>query len=302
MSPPELPVTRPATTPTTTPTTTPDQEMGPPPRRDPLLKVDGQARSLARRLLRCADVATLATLAPNDGSKDGLAACLPPGFADAFPFASLVTVATAYDGAPLLLLSQLSVHTRALQGDPRCSLLLRQSTSTHGDPLAQPRLSIVGEALRLDRNHPQRPAMLDRFLARHPTAARYADFPDFDLYRVQVAAALLNGGFARAFALGRDDLITSLGDDLAAFTDAAPTIVVKLNTEHAEEVRLMAQQFGGDMAPGAWRVVGLDPGGIDLKSEQHSIRVDFDAADVSATRLGAHVAKLVAQARERGDH
>ena len=50
------------------PVTTAVPETGPPPRRDPLLKVDGQARNLARRLLRCADVATLATLAPNDGS------------------------------------------------------------------------------------------------------------------------------------------------------------------------------------------------------------------------------------------
>lgn len=283
------------------PVTTPDQDMGPPPRRDPLLKVDGQARSLARRLLRCADVATLATLAPNDGSKDGLAACLPPGFADAFPFASLITVATAYDGAPLLLLSQLSVHTRALQGDPHCSLLLRPSSPGHGDPLAQPRLSLVGEAERLDRNHPHRPAMLERFLARHPAAARYADFPDFDIYRVQVAAALLNGGFARAFALGREDLVTSLGDDLTAFTDAATTIMVKLNTEHAEDVRLMAQQLCGDMAPGTWRVVGLDPRGIDLKADQHSIRLDFDAAGVSAALLATHVARLAAQARERGD-
>ena len=91
------------------------------------------------------------------------------------------------------------------------------------------------------------------------------------------------------------------GGDLAAFTEAAPTIAMKLNTEHAEEVRLMAQQLRGDMAPGAWRVVGLDPHGIDLKSEHHSIRVDFDVAGVSAAGLAAHVAKLVAQARERSD-
>lgn len=273
----------------------------PSPRRDPLLQVDGQARNLGRRLLRCADVATLATLAVNLSASDALAAHLPPGFADPFPFASLVTVATAYDGAPLLLLSQLSVHTRALQGDPRCSLLLRQSVIEGGDPLAQPRLSVVGQAERLDRDHPQRIWMIERFLERHPQAVRYADFPDFDLYRIEVAAALLNGGFARAYALGRDDLITPLGDDLAAFAGAAPALIAHLNTDHAEEVRLMAQQQCGETATGAWRVTGLDPRGIDLKSDQRSIRLDFDPAGVPAARLAAHVSTLVAQARERGD-
>ena len=129
-----------------------------PSRRDPLLPVDDHARHLGRRLLRCADVATLATLAGAHGESGGLAAQLPAGFADLFPFASLVTVASAYDGAPLLLLSQLSVHTQALQNDPRCSLLLRQAGEGRSDPLAQPRLSVVGHVERLARQHPQREA------------------------------------------------------------------------------------------------------------------------------------------------
>jgi hypothetical protein len=41
-----------------------------------------------------------------------------------FPFASLVTVATAPDGSPILLLSRLAAHTRHLEADPgfRCCL------------------------------------------------------------------------------------------------------------------------------------------------------------------------------------
>lgn len=272
-----------------------------PPQRDPLLQVDAQARSLGRRLLRCADVATLATLAGHVDQGDGLAARLPASFGGPFPFASLVTVATGYDGAPLLLLSQLSVHTRALQGESRCSLLLRQSPAGAGDPLAHPRLSVVGRAERLDRGHPQRTWMLERFLSRHPPAVRYAEFPDFELYRIEVAAALLNGGFARAYALAHDDLITPLGDDLDAFAETAPSLVTGLNTEHAEEVRLMAQQLCGETATGAWRVAGLDPRGIDLKSGRRSIRLDFDPGGVPASRLAGHVRALVAQARERGD-
>ena len=211
-------------------------------------------------------------------------------------------MASAYDGAPLLLLSQLSVHTQALQNDPRCSLLLRQAGEGRSDPLAQPRLSVVGHVERLARQHPQREAMLQRFVERHPHASLYAAFPDFDVYRVEIAAALLNGGFARAYALGRDDLIEPLDDDQAAFAQAAPAVIQALNSGRREEVRLVAQERCGEMASTSiWRVVGIDPHGIDLKSETRSIRFEFEAPAVTAATLVSRVDAVMTQARERGD-
>src|SRR3954454_16838626 len=59
-----------------------------------------------------------------------------------FPFASLVTVATHWDGSPLLLLSRLSSHTANLEEYPRASILL--SETRKGDPLAHPRLTVMG--------------------------------------------------------------------------------------------------------------------------------------------------------------
>ena len=60
----------------------------------------------ARRLLRAARVGTLASAA------------------DGQPFASLVTPACAPDLSLLLLLSDLSEHTRHLRAEPRCSVLV----------------------------------------------------------------------------------------------------------------------------------------------------------------------------------
>ncbi len=278
-------------------------------KRDPLLPVDDHARLLGRRLLRCADTATLATLADSGGEDSALAAVVPTGSvgtpAGPFPFASLVTVATAYDGAPLLLLSQLSVHTKALQADPRCSLLLRQTsdgTSGAGDPLAQPRLSLVGQAERLDREHPQRGAMLQRFVDRHPRASLYAAFPDFDVYRIEISGALLNGGFARAYRLGHDDLISTPQADLSGFAQTAPQLIQHLNSERQEEIRLLARERCGETtSTSVWRVVGLDPHGIDLKADSRSIRFEFDPPAAAATSLAARVEAILTQARERGD-
>jgi len=128
--------------------------------------------------LRSSRVGTLATL---DGSGG--------------PFASLVTVATAPDGSPLLLLSQLASHTRHLDKDGRMSLLL--ADSGEGDPLTHPRATITGVAEKL-AGPEVREAAKARFLAKHPKAALYADFADFSFWRIAMDQVHLNGGFARA--------------------------------------------------------------------------------------------------------
>ena len=54
--------------------------------------------------------------------RSGALATLMPGSGD--PYCSLVNVATAADGAPLI--SRLAVHTKNVLADPRVSLIRRQ--------------------------------------------------------------------------------------------------------------------------------------------------------------------------------
>src|SRR5205085_10419694 len=81
---------------------------------------------LGKSLLRGTRAGTLATLDRNTGH----------------PFASLVTVATDIDGSPVILTSRLSTHTANLEADGRASVLLAQTGK--GDPLAHPRLTVLG--------------------------------------------------------------------------------------------------------------------------------------------------------------
>src|SRR5437773_9809962 len=80
----------------------------------------------AKKLLREARSGALATLMPGSGD----------------PYCSLVNVATAADGSPVLLLSRLAVHTRNLATDPRASLMLAESRE--GDPLEGARVMLMG--------------------------------------------------------------------------------------------------------------------------------------------------------------
>ena len=127
----------------------------------------------ARRLMRSRDHAALAT------SLGG------------HPYVSLVAVACEADARPLLLLSDLAQHTSNLLADPRVSLLL-DDTRGHRDPLAGPRLTLLGRAARCEDPH-----SAARFAARHPASAGYAGFADFHLYRVAIERGHLVAGFGR---------------------------------------------------------------------------------------------------------
>src|SRR4051812_10521253 len=180
----------------------------------PALEFD--AVGIAKSLLRSIRAGALATLDRAGG----------------FPFASLVTVATDYDGSPLLLTSRLSVHTRNLEQDSRASVLLAERGK--GDPLAHPRLTVVGRA---ERTQDER--MRERFLARHPKARLYAGFGDFSFWRLEMTAAHLNGGFARAMDLTADQIRTDLTGSEALLA-AEPSALEHLNADHREALVLYA--------------------------------------------------------------
>ena len=107
------------------------------------------------------------------------------------PYVSLVLVAFDSGGAPLLLLSDLAQHTQNLLSDSRVSLLF-DGTGEYADPLTGPRLTVLGVAERCDDA-----SALERYATRHPSAALYAGFNDFHLYRVTIARGHFISGFGK---------------------------------------------------------------------------------------------------------
>jgi hypothetical protein len=226
----------------------------------------------ARCLLRAAAAATLATTAEGQ------------------PFASLVTPGTAPDGAPLLLLSSLSEHTRQLRAEPRCALLV-SGTPESVNPQTAPRVTLTGLAELVPEE--EVPALKARWLARHPYAAMYADFGDFALWRIRPGGALLVGGFARAHRIRLADLKPA-AEAVAAIEAAAAGIIGHVNADHADAVAAIATGLLGG-APGDWRMVTVDVDGADLAAGEEVRRLAWSApvADPGGVR-----AELVRAARE----
>jgi len=233
----------------------------------------------AKSLLRRIRAGALATLAPPDAS----------------PFATLINIATEPDGSPILLMSQLSAHTRHLAADPRLSLLLAQSGE--GDPLSHPRLTLTGKAEKITEPE-RRAALRARFLARHPKSALYADFGDFAFYRVNIEQAHLNGGFGKTARFDAATLLSDLqGAD--AFLASEAGALAHMNADHKEALALYATMLAG--APqGEWQATGLDPEGMDLAFEDLTARVAFPQRVTDGEGLRKVLVDLAKAARGAG--
>lgn len=239
---------------------------------------DFDPKSLAKELLRATRAGSLATIDRNTG----------------YPFASLVNVATDVDGAPLILVSRLSTHTANLEQDGRASVLL--AAAGKGDPLAHPRLTLLGGFVEVARGAAEERRVRRRFLARHPKSELYAGFGDFSFWRLNAVSAHLNGGFARAADLRAAEVLTDVSD-AADLIEAEDGAVAHMNSDHADAVRLYATRLLG-AKDGAWRLTGLDPDGLDLALGDETLRLPFGQRVTDAGQLRKTVVALAARARE----
>ncbi len=199
------------------------------------------------------------------------------------PYASLVLVAADLDASLLLLLSDLAQHSRNIAFEPRVSLLL-DATLGHPEPLAGPRLTVLGRA-----EASADPRLWARFAARHPSSALYAGFADFRLYRIEVERGHLVAGFGRIEWIKGADL--RLDADPGALATAEPALLAQLNADRAEAIALCAHHLLGRAECG-WRIFGIDPEGIDLRNNGDTARLDFPSPVFTAEAVRAALARL----------
>jgi heme iron utilization protein len=235
-----------------------------------MAETESPART-ARRVMRGASLAALAT---------NLAG---------WPYASLVLVACDADLSPLLLISDLAEHTKNLRREKRASLLF-DATAGLADPLAGARVTILGPAAP----DPDR-RLLDRFLARHPSAASYAGFGDFNLWRLVPERAHLVAGFGRIHWIEGETLVPPAAA-AAALAAAEPGILAHMNGDHQATIDLYAQKLLGRAGTG-WRITGVDPDGADLRLDAAVARLEFGAPAGDPEAVRREFVRLASAAR-----
>src|SRR5258708_30763748 len=168
-------------------------------------------------------------------ARSGALATLMAGSGD--PYCSLVNVATAADGTPILLISRLAVHTKNVLADPRASLMLDERKE--GDPLQGARVMLTGAVTKTESADGRR-----RYLAAQPEAEMFADFADFAFYQLKLKGAHLVAGFGRIVDLAPAGVLTDLtGADAMLEAEAGPG--EHMNTDHSETCRLCSATLPG---------------------------------------------------------
>lgn len=238
-------------------------------KRDVLNPVDDEARRLAKGLVRTARYASLGTIDAASGA----------------PSVSRVAIATFPNGDPGFFISALAAHQQNLTKDQRCSLLV--GAPGKGDPLAHPRMTLIGTAHVLEPG-PARDSFRARYRHHNAKSKLYEDLPDFSYWQFKATKISLNAGFGRAYALQPTDLVTAdVGDDWDAYE---PGVVEHMNSDHASAVDVYAQKAGGN--GDGWRLACIDPEGMDILRGDETLRLWFDPPLQATSEIRSRLVSL----------
>lgn len=147
-----------------------------------------------RNLLRNQTIAALGTL--HDGD----------------PYVSMVPYAQPSDSADFFIhVSRLAAHTKDMLASSRVSLLIVADSSD--SPQSRPRVTVQGDAHRLDAESAEYAAAKACYIARFPHAAHIFELGDFSIFRIQPVSARVVGGFAQAFSLGAESFARAVREE-----------------------------------------------------------------------------------------
>lgn len=209
---------------------------------------------------------------------------------DDYPFVSLVGVATAPSGDVLLLLSGLARHTKNLNAASKASVLV-ETAFGGGDPMAGARLTVQGDVV-LDSDEQTH----QRYLARHPEAAHYAEFADFKFYRLGITRAHFIAGFGRIHSYGRETFCLHGSDERFALDSKQRQA---LGSSKMDDVRAAWRaQIGSLNDDQNLSIAAVDGDGVDVRSGDAIHRLDFTRAVASLEELEAAGELPFAQKKE----
>ncbi len=204
-----------------------------------------------------------------------------------FPFGSAVPYCLNANGWPLLLISRIAQHTRNLQADNKCSLLVGERAAE--DVQAAGRLTLLAEARQLV-DPPVVEAAARRYYRYFPEADDYHRVHDFDFWVLQPVRWRYIGGFGAIHWLDE----VALANPFAAGDGAQEQgMVAHMNDDHAAAIAHYVEQAGLPASPRA-QLAGIDSEGFHLRIGLALHWLPF--AEICETPLAVRQA-LVAMAR-----
>ena len=182
--------------------------------------VKDKAIKQARTLLRNKEKAVLST---HSASKDG------------YPFGSVTTYMTDYQGHPIIYISHLAQHTHNIKADPKLSLIV--SEDNENDINAGARLTLLGTAELV--NDEEVVNISNKFYLKFPESKAYQNTHDFKFYRITVEHIRYIGGFGQIHWLKLDDFL--LPEPI--WKDSEKPAIEHMNEDHVDAMLLMCSYY-----------------------------------------------------------
>ncbi len=217
-----------------------------------------------------------------------------------YPYGSFVTFAL-HEGKPVFLISRIAEHTRNVANDPRASLLVHELGKP--DPLANGRVTLIGQCRKLAAGDADTSAARASFLATHANASYYVDYADFDFWQLEIEAVRYIGGYGRMSWLDVEAFVRATPDPLAPSADR---ILKHMNDDHAGSLLLYARKL--TLATDAERAVmtAIDRYGFEMTVHTPRgigpARVAFMAPLTTAQDARVALVELARQVGDPGAH
>ncbi len=225
-----------------------------------------------------------------------------------FSYSTFTLAAFDYDLSPILLLSDLSEHTKNIKEKNSASLMLCEERklykffpkfdnkfSSYEDPMSRPRVTLIGKLKKTINLNDRK-----RFISRHPASNLYANFKDMNFYKMDIKSAHLIGGFAQVKWFTRNEILCK---NISNFQDSEENIINHMNSSHKTSIKmyinyLMKNEISSAQRKGDWNITGIDPDGFDLRKKQITARYFFEKEISNAKKLRGVFVNLHKKASE----
>jgi putative heme iron utilization protein len=202
-----------------------------------------------------------------------------------YPFGSVAPFVLDHNAQPIILISTLAEHTHNIAANPKVSMLVFAGAE---DLQANSRLTLIGEATKVDKSNTDLSARYLRYL---PQAASYFDMHDFSFYRIQIAHARYIAGFGRMGWIDGEQLT---GQELATEPNQLAAqetgIIEHMNADHHENLIAYCKHFH-DVVATEVTMLGIDCDGFDVDTKdeagkQKTLRFNFETpiSDANSAR------------------
>ena len=217
-----------------------------------------------------------------------------------FPFGSIIKVAEDKQGRLFFVASKIAEHFKNLQVSNRASIIVSDNASAENN-LASNRVTVVGTVQVLNDYVSAEVVKQyeDAYVARFPSAAKYAHFKDMVICRMEAKMVRYIHGFGEMSFVSAEEFTNALADPILS-SDYTNYAISHMNKDHLGDLNVIIQKRLADEnnKVEASLVSGFDQYGMDViatlqNGNKAMLKIPFPSKLTDAKQLREEVKKLM---------